>query len=472
MGLIDGTTLEIIRNNGEGKVICKCAVCNYSDIYIKKYLIESGQECRYCKKIKKLYEDTNLNETNQLKILLKEEQLRENGELGKLKSGRKYINTYKKFTENIGDNIIVIGVYGEWSKQEMLSPTHIVTKCLKCSALKLREITRKGSVAIKYTCKTCDKIAEYAEEQKTKAKELYGKIAIKEKTNYQKELEYQKELADSIKYEENIRKNNPDSYVQVDNTDNIKTVTLICKKCGFPVKKIRPNKNYLLPDCPGCTKRLVDNNYRGVCQLNMKGRIYNGMEITSQYTDQIKGYLCDIKCAICGSKDSIVKGIYLMDVMKRKYCHDCDYFKVAYKCDHCANTMEITIKQINNKEIKKCPKCGKPLDEADLNDKLTNNDTTMSFNRARLNADGSRPTSMETNTNNNLYYEPIPIYRSNEDNYYRCICRLHGSRLTLTDTEMYSYNCEKCNDVNEELFRVLKPSNIRTKGNLRIKPEG
>lgn len=280
----------------------------------------------------------------------------------------------------------------------------------------------------------------------------------------------QEELA---KYEDTIRQNNPDYYVRAEIIDNRRVVvTLTCKKCGFIVRKVRANKNFTLTECEGCARKLTNKSYRGTCQLNHKGRIYNGMEIIEQYTDQEKGYLCDIKCAVCGRPDSIKKGVYLIDVINRKHYHDCDYTVIDHRCLACNHILELPIKAILDGNRIQCPKCHADVDKTDLNFELNTYDMKLSFNRVRKSIDGERPTSeMVASANKNLFYDALPIYRSNDEDYYRCICITHGSRLTLSKTEMNNYNCEKCSDVNEEMFKTLKPSNIRIKGEKRIKPK-
>lgn len=281
------------------------------------------------------------------------------------------------------------------------------------------------------------------------------------------------EQEELVKYEDTIRQNNPDYYVRAETIDNRSVVvTLTCKKCGFIVSKVRPNKNFTITECEGCTRKLKDKSYTGTCQLNHKGRIYNGMEVIEQYTDPEKGYLCDIKCAVCGRPDSIKKGVYLIDVINGKYYHDCDYTVIDYRCPSCNHILELPIKAILDCNRIQCPKCHADADKAELKLNLNFYDMKLSFNRARKSIDGERPTSeMLISGNKSIIYDEIPIYRSDNENYYRCICIRHGSRLTLSQTEISNYNCEKCNDVNEELFRVLKPSNIRIKGNKKIKPK-
>lgn len=289
----------------------------------------------------------------------------------------------------------------------------------------------------------------------------------------QEDLTGEVEQEELAKYEDTIRQNNPDYYVRAEIIDNrIVVVTLICKKCGFIVKKVRANKNFTITECEGCARKLTDKSYRGTCQLNHVGRIYNGMEIIEQYTDPEKGYLCDIKCAVCGRPDSIKKGVYLIDVIRRKYYHDCEYPVIDYRCKSCNNILELPIKAILNGCKIQCPKCHADVDKTDLNFELNTYDMKLSFNRVRKTIDGERPDSkMIASANNTLFYDEIPVYRSNNENYYRCICTKHNSRLTLSETEISNYNCEKCSDVNEEMFKKLKPSNIRIKGEKRIKPK-
>lgn len=257
----------------------------------------------------------------------------------------------------------------------------------------------------------------------------------------------QEELA---KYEDTIRQNNPDYYVRAEIIGSKKVVTLICKKCGYVIVKKSPDKNYSVPECGGCKIRLKHKGYLGKCQLSQKYMVYNGIEIIKQYTDPVKGYLCDIKCAICGRQDSVVKGVYLIDVINGKYFHDCDYPEIIHKCENCGNQVQLTIKEIVTTNNTKCSKCGKPLDNTELRFKILLYDRNLIINKVRKAMDEEGPISkIMIWSNNTLLYDQIPIYRRNGENYHRCFCITHGLRLILSETEIYNYNCEKCKNLNK-----------------------
>jgi len=479
LGVIDGTTLEIIKHGKKGKVYCKCHVCNMVDVYNKKYLVENSQECRYCKQVKNLYYDESLNETNQINILIKEEKLRNEGKLGKLRAGRKYVITSDKYKDeygDIGENLEVIGVYGSWGTGKMMKPTHIITKCLVCGALKIRMIQKQSGVTVKYGCKTCTKIKEYRSIHENKLKDMEKR----EKLEREKEIERREEQKGKLKrnseakklekYTNLIKDNNREYFVSVDNTDDKKVAYFVCKSCGYITTKVRPNKNFKVQECPGCVQRLKNKNYRGICKLDMRGKIYNGMEIIDQYTDEDKGYLCDIKCAVCGEAKSTIRGVSLLDVINRKYVHDCDYYITEYKCDKCGNINSIKVSKFLENQTATCDKCGNELDKSVINYDISAYDMKLNFNRARKSADGKLIVKdIKASQNSNLYYESIPIYRSNDEDYFRCICSKHGTRLTLSSTEINNYDCERCNDVHENTFKTLNPKNIKVKGNMRIR---
>lgn len=279
------------------------------------------------------------------------------------------------------------------------------------------------------------------------------------------------ELADEMnsipieQQEELYRKTNPDYFVNVRLTEGTvkgRTVTFSCKKCGDVITKSSPDKDYTVPECEGCVKKVKNQNFRSLCQQNLVGRIYNGMEIIAQYTDPIKGYLCDIKCAICGTQDSIKTGVSIIDVVDGKYFHDCEYFKLDYICPNCETVCKVSIKQIKDSKDILCQKCGNVLDKSDLQFELSAYDRRLNLNSARKRAYGTTTAlpEMKQSVNSDIYCEEVPIYRSLHDYYYRCICVRHVTKLVLSETELINYNCEKCHDIKEGIFKTLKPHNV------------
>lgn len=262
--------------------------------------------------------------------------------------------------------------------------------------------------------------------------------------------------------EELYIKTNPDYFVKVDLIDGKMKATFSCKKCGDVTIISKPNKNYTLPECKDCAKRATNPNFRGLLQENQVGRIYNGMEITAQYTDPVQGYLCDIKCAICGTQNSIKTGIPILDVMDRKYAHDCDYNKVNYKCPNCETISNVSIKEIMDSKDTLCQKCNHMFDKTDLRFELVIYDRKLNFNSARKRAYGTTVLpEVAQSVNSDIYYEKVPIYRSLNDNYYRCICLRHVSKFVLSETELINYyKCEKCHDIQEGVFKTLKAHNV------------
>ena len=134
--------------------------------------------------------------------------------------------------------------------------------------------------------------------------------------------------------------------------------------------------------------------------------------------------------------------------------------------------VDIKISDISTKESVICPLCHKPIDRTSVDFEVNENDARVNFTKARVLADGtSKVSSWKPSANGKLFYDPTPIYRSNDEDYYRCICKEHCSRLTLSETELNNYSCERCNDIHEDAFRILNPTKIRIKGNTKIKNE-
>ena len=477
---VKGTTLKIIDEN-HSDYKCICLKCGNTDIYDKKYLAENGQECRYCRLLNTYYNNTEISQTAQIKELIKQERKLKNNEIKKPRAGTKYFNTSKKYDKlgNIGYNLVIIGDYGEFSRTGYNRPTHMVIRCNKCGAYFLKPIIRQTGLKYSFRCGTCRKLDEYFDEKDKREKEFgtqkvtATKVVSKPDEKIQNPVIEDKPkirqkpvlTVDSKEVKEFIQEcknNNPSQYIKVDIVDGKKLVTYTCKKCGYTIERERHNKNYMVLECPGCKAMIKDNNYRGICQLNYIGHVYNGMEIISQYIDDDKGYLCNIRCNGCRSDDSVINGVYLIDVLNRKYYHNCKYSNLCYICPFCGKLNEnIKMTDVANDKHIECEYCKKELDNSDLNAEIAANDMKSNFyNAKKAIRDTESMPKFKSSPNNTLMYDPIPIYRGEDDDFYRCICMKHGSRMMLTMNEIVNYNCEKCNDINETIFKTLDPSKI------------